>query len=88
MTTRVYIEDLADMGFPLKDFWTTNDHVILFPVSCTVSYRFYNKLISKSFKCILSEYMTMVSVEIIGSPLNTFDKIVEVLNQEKEKYNI
>lgn len=88
MTIRIYIEDLANMGFPLKDFWTTNDYIILFPVSCTVSYRLYNKLINEGFKCVLSEYMAMVSVKIIGSPLNTFDKIVEVLIQEKERCNI
>ncbi|MDR2624351.1 MAG: hypothetical protein LBC39_07320 [Methanobrevibacter sp.] len=83
MNFRIYIEDLATMGFPLRDFWIVDDEVILFPVSCTVAYCLYTKLISHGFKCKLSNYMTMVSIEIIRSPLNTFDQVVESLSLEK-----
>lgn len=83
MTVRVHVENLATMGFPLKDFWTSDEYIILFPVSCTVSYCLYNKLIDYGFRCRLSEYVTMVSIEIIESPSNTFYQIIESLSQEK-----
>ncbi|MDR3223543.1 MAG: hypothetical protein LBT66_07440 [Methanobrevibacter sp.] len=82
MSVRVHIENLADMGFPLNDFWINDDMLILFPVSCTVSYCLYNKLVSYGFKCILSDYLTMVSIKIVKSPSNTFDQIIEYLEQE------
>jgi hypothetical protein len=82
MTLRIYIENLADMGFPLNDFWINEDILILFPVSCTVSYYLYDKLVSYGFKCKLSEYVTMISIKTIESPLNTFDQIIKYLEQE------
>ncbi|MDR1820507.1 MAG: hypothetical protein LBR15_09725 [Methanobrevibacter sp.] len=76
------IESLSKMGFPLIDFWVNDNILFLFPVSCTVSYNLYNKLIEYEFECKLSKYLNMVSIEIIGSPLNTFRQIVDAFNQE------
>jgi hypothetical protein len=82
MTVNIFIESLAGMGFPLMDFWVNDNILFLFPVSCTVSYKLYNKLIEHEFDCELSKYLNMVSVEIIGSTLNTFGQIVDSFNQE------